>query len=1648
MADRLYPYASDLVIFDLESSGLPENRAVDFTLADLLRESAKPAFSSHPAATFHQNVQVLQLYHQRGLDSNQPLALHGEAPASSFVKTMKGYRRGGVFHETPMSLWAERRGFRGLSSQALHSEEQALGSFYGSLERSLALEMSSGRKLKLGGWNVAYDVSLLESSVRRYESLSRYHGWIGKQAAQGNLEVHQMEDVFLDFASRFGRANQDFASKYFRMAPSGKLAGTVEEMRRIPGWKLEDIVRLMGGNEALGVLGDPHLAYTDTRVAGEVYSRFFEATGRVRAGEGFDEAMRRAGILGRKGTPETAESFFTRLYDTAWAREIQRDLNVPGKAAVAVERFNYKPMLGLAAIAGAAALATGMALSKRRDRQTQITGFDEKGLAAVERKKNSDFGSGWRGLDENSPSYKTARNLALAGGLYGGYRWAVADHAPLLHRWLTTVEERFPSKILNTFAPSTLVSSYLLPQSLTLGPEELLEGKQYLASHLNRLMPGADFLGRANAGESFRFKRVSKWSPYMQLDGTDWRVRFAAKSRWTGASFRHGAPLAAAYTPEESSAAGWFTRLRENFAARKSTQGVFGPGHGFTVDGTRYQPLFAEQEGLAGIAKTLPKKLGTVAMEMAERPQRLLSEIGLGLKRGSWNSALGRNGIATQMLVKRVLPLAAGAAALGYVDYLAGHKPSLALASLGPKANLVRAELTDRVPGARSVTDWYAKHVPGPQYGPLALPMLGGAAAGMAHWAKLASGAEKFADWGARQASARSMFRKGAKWGAVAMLPFLPGMLGSRKTADELRDIYSGEEPVPVRSGRWWEVGNTPWEGNRIVAWRPHWFARMQARPFMEQTYGGEKEYWKHNPLLHPLRYLKDPYWLEERNAEDRPYPMTSPAGSNIPLIGPIVAATIGRLIKPPRRMREQEWNGDDYTLFSSRVEPRGEGALAPSRPVEEYRGLGEIARRQTEIGAEFIGLPGFLGKTVAKKIFKDNGGADPVYYEGSRQMTSWGRRYYSEELGAGLGPAPGMESLTTYSEPFRRFVQRDLKTLQANELRNKMPSWMPGAEYMIDFRKGDPYNKVPGGWYRLPGAGYESMHPEVKGLAAEDYPAMERFRVLSDVAPWSTEWFKYRGILARDTSGDTEQRIEYEKILGRAEAIKESSVRFDERRFTGETEELEGTVASVSPQGIELAERPGQRFGFSALATSASDMSAVVLGEHNDWTRSAVAKEVDRRIEAFSGYLSDELASGTKVKLVVPKGAGEHANYSRAVVMAGSKNINRAAIEAGLAREDVEDAGAEYRAMSGAAGKALGAYAEKAAYTGDTGKLNPLHWLPAPFHSKLWQQRTALEQYRNQEVYGSRMRRWDRPLSDIAGSWMRGTVYRVTGNAPVPYSVRERRDLDTLEDMLSYLRSAGRGYTSKTRTAIGANLAGSPAFLRQTLTRREKYYFDAFLGETDPDKRERILESVSPEMARILQAQWVARDLALRKSRGESVPQVFEGGRLRTREEAEAYEQAREDGETRLDFGDWERSREVSQFFFRRHLRLPDSPDSPALDPAIDYEDVKAKIVQEEGLDMHDFGIFDDRASLLWRKPYVTGAVRELTRGDDRSVEQLRRAVEEMIVAGSDKNPDVRISSLASRSVGTNIRVRVDERPDKEILDDIRRNREEYEDQ
>ena len=56
-------------------------------------------------------------------------------------------------------------------------------------------------------------------------------------------------------------------------------------------------------------------------------------------------------------------------------------------------------------------------------------------------------------------------------------------------------------------------------------------------------------------------------------------------------------------------------------------------------------------------------------------------------------------------------------------------------------------------------------------------------------------------------------------------------------------------------------------------------------------------------------------------------------------------------------------------------------------------------------------------------------------------------------------------------------------------------------------FHVGDPYIKVDQGFARLPGAGYQALHPELKDVNPEDYPDIHKMAILADVAPYSREY-------------------------------------------------------------------------------------------------------------------------------------------------------------------------------------------------------------------------------------------------------------------------------------------------------------------------------------------------------------------------------------------------------------------------------------------------------------------------------------------------------------------------------------------------------------
>lgn len=122
--------------------------------------------------------------------------------------------------------------------------------------------------------------------------------------------------------------------------------------------------------------------------------------------------------------------------------------------------------------------------------------------------------------------------------------------------------------------------------------------------------------------------------------------------------------------------------------------------------------------------------------------------------------------------------------------------------------------------------------------------------------------------------------------------------------------------------------------------------------------------------------------------------------------------------------------------------------------------------------------------------------------------------------------------------------------------------SWIPGSSSRfirdrfpwVDFSQGDPFSKIYEGESRLPNKGWEALHGLHSGVSGV-YDPIDRFMVLSGVAPYSEAYHKYRGIaegmLARGQV-KPEFQTRLEQALGFAD-IRKNRFEYYNRQFTKE---------------------------------------------------------------------------------------------------------------------------------------------------------------------------------------------------------------------------------------------------------------------------------------------------------------------------------------------------------------------------------------------------------------------------------------------------------------------------------------------------------------
>jgi len=180
-------------------------------------------------------------------------------------------------------------------------------------------------------------------------------------------------------------------------------------------------------------------------------------------------------------------------------------------------------------------------------------------------------------------------------------------------------------------------------------------------------------------------------------------------------------------------------------------------------------------------------------------------------------------------------------------------------------------------------------------------------------------------------------FTTKAARGVVEARSMLSGLTpGGMNFEDKKEQLTEGV--VPIRQGRFWPLGNTPFAGGKIQYYRPSWYRKLEAGAmFTSDAYGSPMEKFLYYNDISPLRPL-DPYRFERKHYSDRPYPVsgeyfTGPFGPAVPALN----ATLGRILKPRKMMHE----GEVSQSLGSYIQAGQSGAYDPTAYISGGGGFG-----------------------------------------------------------------------------------------------------------------------------------------------------------------------------------------------------------------------------------------------------------------------------------------------------------------------------------------------------------------------------------------------------------------------------------------------------------------------------------------------------------------------------------------------------------------------------------------------------------------------------------------------------------------------------------------------------------------------------------
>lgn len=363
--------------------------------------------------------------------------------------------------------------------------------------------------------------------------------------------------------------------------------------------------------------------------------------------------------------------------------------------------------------------------------------------------------------------------------------------------------------------------------------------------------------------------------------------------------------------------------------------------------------------------------------------------------------------------------------------------------------------------------------------------------------------------------------------------------------------------------------------------------------------------------------------------------------------------------------------------------------------------------------------------------------------------IDSFSRSFWDEALG-GLGGGS--------AEIGRRFIPEYRRNIRVNPLLNTMPDWIPE-----NLRFGDPYASLPKGEARLPGKGYEALnelHPDEYGL----YGSFDRYKILADVAPNSTE-FKVWKKIANSTVEDPALQEQMKKIQERVNEQQKSHDFYNYNILGNSIDYQDAIISEVNNDGTFRIK------GSSDLYTIAGIDFAQKHTNPNDYEKKAANQRSGKAV------MEEYLRPGMSVTLGVDANPYHQFNSDavhsiNAAVYVDGESISQSMLEEHpemVERKKEDLNAADVYAMTGSFQRFIGGIGEGLAH------------LDLPMiHDKWMRVRTPLESYKAEQVYGTPYQTW----SDIMGTYVEPAWERAISNpAMKPVTIAASLALESLRE-------------------------------------------------------------------------------------------------------------------------------------------------------------------------------------------------------------------------------------------------------------------------